>query len=242
MSLPDTVLDEEPHPGAAGLGERLARRTAGQDVDPRRAEDAPHLFDPFRVTQVPSDGHPGEVVGMGRERIGVEVGTEHDAHPRLLQTEAHSARTGEQVGGEEGPLGRGPQATHQVSEFRRVAAVIWVLGETQRLTTRETWGGRVCLESHRADSTKSNRHRRRGEPLVIPCSSSLRRRGRRGDRRGTRRRGCPGRCGTSRLSAAWRAVASVPTEGSSDRPAPRARWRLGGHRPFAGSLRVTDAP
>ena len=99
MTFADTVLHEIAHPGTAGLGERLARGPAGEDVDPGRAEDRSHLFDPFRITQVPVDGHPREVVGVGLERIRIEVGTEDDAHPSLLQAEAHSSGAGEEVGG-----------------------------------------------------------------------------------------------------------------------------------------------
>ena len=41
------------------------------------------------------------MVGVGRERIGVEVGAEDDTHPSLFQAETHSSGPGEQVGGEQ---------------------------------------------------------------------------------------------------------------------------------------------
>ena len=88
-------------PGAAGLRERLARRTAGDDVDLDGAEDRADLFDPCPDRPGPSRRTSPEVVGVGRERIRVVVSAEHDPHSRLLQAQTHAAGAGEEVGSEQ---------------------------------------------------------------------------------------------------------------------------------------------
>ncbi len=140
MRIADAFSDEVAHAGAAGLGERLTGRPAGEDVDIDGPEDLPDLVDVVRFAEVPLDRHTSEVVRMGLQRFGVEVGTEDDPHPGIFKAKTHSASAREQIGRQQAVGTLAPQLSAERHQLGRVGAVLTMRRQPKSLASLELHG------------------------------------------------------------------------------------------------------
>src|SRR5699024_750251 len=97
-------LDTVPDHRAAGPGERLARRSAGDDLYTSVLDQLADALDHIWVGEIPVEREPGEVGRMGRHCRLVVVCSHHHAVPGLFQPEADAASTREEVRSQVRPL------------------------------------------------------------------------------------------------------------------------------------------